>query len=275
MINCALDFRARGVHGITGLTQVAALVSVVAMSFGTSASGATVILDDFESGFSGMQGQLSATGQGGMPPKPDTQFGMRIDSAVQGGCDHLIGSSQALCGSDTKKWAGHDGTVLRYEVDFGTGSGVVFDIAAFSDNDPFDHHSGSDSDVWGDYLRVSSLISGTKTLLAEFTGVMQSERTPDTAFGLASTDAGSMLGKGVFVDATFSTISLFGATEPLKGKGALLFEIRSTGSSEQIGLDNIQIAEVPLPNSLSLSLFGLTGFAAAGKVRGLRGKVAN
>lgn len=267
MANCLDFFRPQRMFRIGSLAQTAALVCLVTSSFATSAQSATVLLDDFENGFNGMNGQLVATGPVLAVPKPGTLLGMRIDQAGLGGCDHLIGDSQALCGADTKKWAGQDGAVLRYDADFSRISTLLFDIAAFSVSDPFDYYGDGDGDTFGDYLRISSLVGGTKSLLAEFTGVPKSDRTPETSYGLVSTDAGALIGKGVSVGANFNTIRLFGLSEHLSGLGSLVFEIRSTGSSEQIGLDNVRFSEVPLPGSIYLSMLGLATFATSARMR--------
>ncbi len=257
MVNPAMDFCRRHLRPSRAMAQAVVVSCLLVGGNVNGASAATIVLDDFENGFAGMAGQLQATGLPAAAPKPGTQLGMRINLAGQGGCDHFVGDSNALCGADTKKWAGNDGVILRYDVNFSLMSSVLFDLAAFSDNDPFDKHDGENSNIWGDYLRVSSMIGRAKTLLAEFTGVPQSERTPETAFGLVSTNEGALLGGGSVTGASFETVRLEGVQGHLQGKGALLFEIRSTGSSEQIGLDNIRFAEVPLPASLSFSLIGL------------------
>ncbi|RYH09227.1 PEP-CTERM sorting domain-containing protein [Tropicimonas sp. IMCC6043] len=247
--------------------RTCAVASVVfcsgAAAFGTRAEATTILLDDFDSGFDAMTGVLSDTGSTAEAPKPGTQSGMRIDMAGVGGCDHLIGSSQALCGADTLKWAGPNGASLRYAVDFDVISGILFDIAAFSDSDPFDRYDGENSDLWGDYFRVFSLVGGSRTLLAEFTGVSMAERTPETAYFLISTDAGESLGAGVVADARFDTVALNWLDGRFGGWGEIEFQIRSTGSAEQIGIDNVRLSSVPLPGTLSLALLSLGALGLA------------
>ena len=225
------------------------------------AEGSTIILDDFEGGFDAMTGGLSGTSPVNVTPKRGMRSGMRIDVAGQRGCDNLIGDSFALCGADTLKWGGTAGTVLSYAVDFGAIARILFDIAAFSDSDPFDPYSGDNSNLWGDYVRVSGVTGGTRTLLAEFTGFSRPERTKENAHFLVSTDAGAGLGAGVVADATFDRVVLrLGGL--LDGWGRIDFEIRTTGSAEQVGLDNIRLAPVPLPGALSLTLVGLGALGA-------------
>ena len=150
--------------------------------------------------------------------------------------------------------------MLRYNVSFSGLKGIRFDLAAHSDKDPFDLYSDDNASEWGDYLRVSSLIGGVRTLLAEFTGVATTERTAETAFALFSTDAGSGLGKGIIADKTFDTVHIAGLGPEHKGYGELLFEIKSTGSAEQIGIDNIRLVPVPLPSSFYLTMFSVIMF---------------
>lgn len=257
--------RTRRGQGIWARVCVALWAGMVGL--GLSTATAAILLDDFEGGFDAMVGRLTPTGPVEATPKPGQRLGMRIDRAGTGGCDHLNGASEALCGADTRKWAGDAGVVLRYEVDFGAISAILFDLAAFSDSDPFDNHTGADSDRWGDFLRVGTWIDGIWTLLAEFTGVPTAERTPETAFHLVSTGAGTALGAGWVSGARFETVALTGLEGRFAGRGELAFEIRSTGSAEQIGLDNIRLAAVPLSGALSFGLLGLAALGALGRAR--------
>jgi hypothetical protein len=244
------------------LARAGLVVSAGAMGLGAGPVAAAILLDDFEGGFVAMAGDLAGTGPA-EAQRPGMQAGMRIDLAGQGACDHFTGASAALCGADTRKFAGQDGARLTYRVDFGAISGLLFDLAAFSDADAFDRHDEAQGDNdFGDYLRVSALIGGARTLLAEFTGQWRADRTPETKFSLVSTDAGALLGAGRVTRSAFETVALRGLKRRFDGTGKFAFEIRSTGSAEQIGLDNVRVAPAPLPGALAAALLGLTALGA-------------
>lgn len=240
----------------------------------SGAAGAATLLDDFESGLAGLTGTLSNTGPA-EAPRPNTQSGMRVSPVGAGACNNLIGESLALCGADTKKWAGFDGARLSYAVDFDRVGALLFDLAAWSVRDPFDPWNGERPDEWGDYVRVQAVSGGGSTLLAEFTGTM----VPGMRQGLVSTDAGLLLGAGMVIDAYFRTVFLDGLNRLFTGTGELVFQFRSTGSAEQMGIDNIRLlpppppplaavpAPVPLPASLPLALLGLGLLAGLGRLK--------
>ena len=244
------------------LARAGLVVSAGAVGLGAGPVAAAILLDDFEGGFVAMSGDLAGTGPA-EEQKPGMQAGMRIDLAGQGACDHFTGASAALCGADTRKFAGPGGAQLSYTVDFGAISGLLFDLAAFSDADPFDRHDEAQGDNdFGDYLRVSALVGGSRTLLAEFTGQWKADRTPETKYGLVSTGSGALLGPGMVTGAAFETVKIHGLKGRFDGEGLLAFEIRSTGSAEQIGLDNVRLAPAPLPGALAAALLGLTALGA-------------
>lgn len=255
------------------VTKVSRMLCASALAVSTlfasanTADAATIVLDDFEAGFGGMNSQINFTGEGAPNPKPGRVAGLGISEVGAGVCDHLSGSSNALCGADTFKWGGSGGAFLSYAINFSTVNSILFDFAAFSDSDPFDHYNGENSNTWGDYLRVTSLINGTRSLIAEFTGVMTKDRTPETAYHLMSTDGGFALGSGLLIDGTFDTVNLSGIAGNLQGQGELMFEIRTTGGSEQVGIDNIRLSTVPLPGALSYSLAGLAAFGLTQQLR--------
>ena len=256
-MNMPSEFRLQRAQRLRLYLMAGVMICLIHLAAG--AASAATVLDDFEGGFDAMQGDLVATGAAAAEPKPGMLHGMRIAEAGTGGCGNFIGDSRALCGADTKKWAGFDGAELRYSVDFGWFATLAFDIAAWSVRDPFDPWDGDRPDEWGDYIRVQAQAGGTAALLAEFTGT----RAPGLEQGLVSTGAGLLLGAGTVVDASFQTILLSGLDGLFAGPGKLVFQIRTTGSAEQVGLDNIRLlpppppAPVPLPASLPLALLGL------------------
>jgi hypothetical protein len=247
--------------------RILAAVALLAAALTAGPVGAVTLLDDFESGFAGMTGTLSASGPVAVLPRPNTQAGMRISTVGEGACNALVGNSRALCGADTLQWAGFDGALLSYDLTFGSFARIAFDLAAWSERDPFDPIRGDRPDEWGDYVRVRVFAEGAWWLLAEFTGT----RLRGFEQGLMSSDAGLLLGAGQAVGAEFRTFRLSGLLADFTGTGQLVFEIRSTGSAEQIGLDNLRLLPIPLPASLPLALLGV---AALGMVRGRQRRLA-
>lgn len=264
-------------NGMQPFRQTLAAGLVAGLAFGAGSAQAALMLDDFESGVAGINGTLTGTGAALPPGSPlppsanETGLGLGIAPAGTGVCDHLTGSSSALCGADTLQWAGQGGAQLSYDVDFTAFSAVLFDLAAFSDDDPFDHYDDERPALWGDFFRVSALVDGITTLLAEFTGIRTAEReTSDNEFTLVSTDGGTALGAGVVAGKAFNTVQL-GIKGQFGGAGQLVFDIRSSGSAEQIGLDEIRLATspvpVPLPGALALALMGLGYLGAVRRLR--------
>lgn len=252
----------RGLH----MSVLAGLVAGSSLLSSGDTADAAILLDDFESGFGGMTGALT-TSEPAPAQRPGMQAGMRVSPAGHGACDHLTGTSRALCGADTRKWAGSAGTILSYAVDFPRISAILFDLAAFSDDDPFDHYDGENPNTWGDYVRVSSWVSGAETLLAEFTGLQASERASGHGHHLVSTDNGALLGPGIVADASFDTVSLYGLKGRFGAAGDLIFEIRSTGSAEQIGIDNVRLVPASLPGTLTIALLGVAALGAARRMQ--------
>lgn len=243
------------------LMATGAAVAVLGLAAGTTE--AATLLDDFESDFAGMTGTLTESVPVAIEQRPNQVAGMRIATAGTGACSNMIGSSKALCGADTLKWAGFDGAILRYGVTFGGFAALAFDLGAWSIRDPFDPYDGDKPDEWGDYVRVQAEVGGITTLLAEFTGT----REDGLQQGLVSTSAGQLLGAGVVVDAHLRTFTLSGLHKMFEGSGALVFQFRTTGSAEQIGIDNIRLLPVPLPGTLPLLLLGLGAMGAARVLR--------
>lgn len=231
--------KGRGLWGV--------FLGIVALFWIAGPAGAAILIDDFETGGSPVAG-------------------MSVAQAGEGACDHLTGGSRALCGADTAKWAGPAGALLSYAVSWDGIAAVLFDLAARSDSDPFDHHVEEQRDDWGDYVRVTGVANGVPTLLAEFTGLMSGDRPSPWENNLVSTANGAALGPGIVADGTFGTVrlDLFGL--PLSGAGWLHFAIRSTGSAEQIGLDEIRLAPAPLPGGFAALALGL-GLLAAARAR--------
>lgn len=258
--------RQRHLQRLRRAVQASLVVWACSAGLGVGPAAAAILLDDFEGGFAGLSGTLSSTGTA-EPQKPGMQVGMRIDMAGQGGCDNLTGDSSALCGADTRKFAGPDGTRLTYTVDFGEIAGILFDLAAFSDQDPFDHYDGENPNTWGDYVRISSWVGGAEALLAEFTGLHASERASGHGQHLVSTDNGALLGPGVVAGASFTTVSLYGLKGGVGALGDLIFEIRSTGSAEQIGIDNVRLVPASLPGTLTIALLGVAALGAARRMQ--------
>lgn len=235
----------------------ALMCASLGMAAPLQAATATV-LDDFEGTIDEITGVLSPSGPVSVDQRPGMRAGMRIAPAGQGACSNLTGASRALCGADTLQFAGFDGARLSYDVTYGPIGAVLFDLAAWSNSDPFDPYYGDRPDEWGDYIRVQAFAGGAWTLLAEFTGT----REPGLQQGLVSTGAGLLLDTGVVLDANFRTIALIGMQTHFFGPGQLLFEFRSTGSAEQFGIDNIRLLPVPLPGAVSLLLLGLGALGA-------------
>lgn len=248
----------RGQGAVRHAVRTLALSSAV--SLGVSASQAAVFLDDFEGGFAGMSGRLDKSGEPASPQRPGMQAGMRIGTVGGAACSSLALTSKALCGADTLQFAGFGGTWLTYSVDFRKFGAVLFDLAAWSDRDPFDPYNGSNADIWGDFIRVLGRVDGAWTLLAEFTGTREEGLTHT----LVSTDSGQLLSGGMALSAEFQTIRLQGINELFAGPGELRFDFRTTGSAEQVGIDNIRLMPIPLPGALPLLLLGL---AALGGLR--------
>jgi hypothetical protein len=243
-----------------GRSLVAAVLLAVAGA-GAAPAATVTPLDDFEGGLAGLNGTLATTGPVTAEPRPNTLAGMRISHADAGACDNLIGTSRALCGADTLKWAGFDGARLSCDLVYGDCARVAFDLAAWSVRDPFDPADGDRPDEWGDHVRVQVFAEGAWWLLAEFTG----SRVAGLEQGLVSTGRGVALGAGQVVDAQFRTLRLAGPLADFRGAGTPRFDVRTTGSAEQIGIDNIRLLPIPLPASLPLALLGV---AALGMLRG-------
>ncbi len=242
----------------TGPPAAAAMALALLVTMAATAPQAAVLLDDFESGFDGMTGQLSKSGPVDVDQRPGMQAGMRIATVGEGACNNLVGTSKALCGADTLQFAGFDGTWLTYSVDFPRFAAVLFDVAAWSHRDPFDPWNGTNADIWGDFIRVQARLDDSWTLLAEFTGT----REDGLQQTLVSTDAGLLLDGGLALAAEFTTIRLSGINDLFPGMGELRFEFRTTGSAEQVGIDNIRLAPIPLPGALGTLLLGLAALGA-------------
>ncbi|MEM6683983.1 MAG: hypothetical protein AAF607_17240 [Pseudomonadota bacterium] len=178
-----------------------------------------------------------------------------VSSIGSGNCDQLsIGSSSAagaaLCGNNLNNGANATETFVISDVNFNTVRSIHFSLGAESGNDRFELPNTSGAD----FFRV--VANGTQVV--NFIADASNRRRLTSALG-------TTLANGNFVDFTLTGALLSGL-----GTGDLEFQMRTTGGSEQIGLDSISIKNVPLPSSSIAFLGGLGLMAGARLLRNRR-----